>query len=76
MYVWRNLEFTGIPEEMTVYEDGEVRRGAPALADGWPGSHARGGELCARQSFSGGRSSRFDELTHLEPRGCGLRPTR
>jgi hypothetical protein len=25
VYVWRNFEFTGIPEEMTVYEDGEVR---------------------------------------------------
>jgi hypothetical protein len=25
LYVWRNLEETGIPEEMTIYADGEVR---------------------------------------------------
>ena len=25
VYVWRNFEETGIPEEMTVYADGEVR---------------------------------------------------
>ena len=25
LYVWRNFEETGIPEEMTIYADGEVR---------------------------------------------------
>ena len=25
VYVWRNFEFTGVPEEMTIYTDGEVR---------------------------------------------------
>ena len=40
LYVWRNLEETGIPEEMTIYADGEVRyrnllhtqRGIPVLS--------------------------------------------
>jgi hypothetical protein len=25
VYVWRNFEFTGIPDEMTIYANGEVR---------------------------------------------------
>src|SRR3954467_15300881 len=25
LYVWRNFEFTGIPDEMTIYVNGEVR---------------------------------------------------
>src|SRR4051812_43604353 len=25
VYIWRNFEYTGIPEEMTVYTNGEMR---------------------------------------------------
>jgi hypothetical protein len=25
VYIWRNFEYTGIPEEMSVYDDGEIR---------------------------------------------------
>ena len=76
LYVWRNFEETGIPEEMTVYADGEVRyrnllhtqRSIPVLS-----GHLSPGRLTRiRRALDAIDLTHFD-ASDVKPRRSGYR---
>ena len=76
LYVWRNFEETGIPEEMTIYADGEVRyRNLLHTQSGIPVLTGRLGAARLtriRRALEAVDLSRFDS-SGVKPRRSGFR---
>jgi hypothetical protein len=76
VYVWRNFEFTGVPEEMTIYTNGEVRyrnllhtqQRIKILS-----ARLRPGQLARIRTLLGDVDLRHADASNVKPRRDGFR---
>jgi hypothetical protein len=76
VYVWRNFEFTGIPDEMTIYANGEVRyrnllhtqQRIKILS-----AHLKPSELARFERLLGDVDLRRADASNVKPRRDGFR---